>query len=238
MTLQVLRWPRAARPIGSVAFGMALSMAFAMPTRAQTPNPGMAANAYAARAKENAGLMQKYTWKMRIQFVSKGEDKPAVLYQMNYSNGQLQKTLLTAPEKPGGRQHGIKHRMEEKKLAEFKQWVEDLTSLIKRYMTPSPGAVMDFYSKATFSPMPSGNVKATEMGFIQPGDTATYWVNPATHKPVQYTFTTSLEGDAVHCTVQFADIPHGPQYASTIHVSVPARQISATVTQFDYQLSQ
>ncbi len=230
--------PRGARPAGSLAFGVALLIMARPACAGAGPNPGMAADAYAARAKENAALMQKYTWKMRIEFVSKGEEKPAALYQMNYANGQLQKTLLTEPEKLGGRQHGIRHRMEEKKLAEFQQWVGDLTSLIKRYMTPTPGTMMDFYSKATFSPMPSGNVRVMETGFIQPGDTATYWVNPGTHKPVRYVFATSLQGDAVNCTVQFADIPHGPQYASVIHVSVPAKQISATVTQFDFQLSQ
>ena len=88
--------------------------------RAQGPNPGLAADAYATHAKQNAELMQKYTWKMRVQLAYKGEEKPAQLYQMNYANGQLQKTLLSAPPAETGRKHGIRHRIKEEKMEEFK----------------------------------------------------------------------------------------------------------------------
>ena len=205
---------------------------------AQGPNPGLAADAYATHAKQNAELMQKYTWKMRVQLTYKGEDKPAALYQMNYVNGQLQKTLLSAPPQESGRKHGIRHRVKEKKIDEFKDWAAQLTDLVKRYMAPTPGTMMDFYSSATFSPMPSGNVRAVDVGFIQPGDTATYWINPATRQPVNYAFSTALQGDAVKCSVQFGQVPNGPQYASSVTVSVPAKEVVATVTNFDFQLNQ
>lgn len=157
---------------------------------------------------------------------------------MNYSNGQLQKTLLSAPPQESGRKHGIKHRIKEKKIDEFKDWAAQLTDLVKRYMAPTPGTMMDFYSKASFSPMPSGNIRAEESGFIQPGDTATYWINPATRQPVNYSFSTSLQGDPVKCSVQFGQVPNGPQYASSLTVSVPAKEVVATVTNFDFQLNQ
>ena len=166
------------RTVLMVVAGLAVGLAPA--AQAQGPNPGLAADAYATHAKQNAELMQKYTWKMRVQLTYKGEDKPAQLYQMNYVNGQLQKTLLSAPPAETGRKHGIKHRIKEKKIDEFKDWAAQLTDLVKRYMAPTPGTMMDFYSSATFSPVPSGNVRATDTGFIQPGDTATYWIDPAT----------------------------------------------------------
>jgi len=205
---------------------------------AQGPNPGLAADAYAASAKKNAELMQKYTWKMRVQITYKGEARPAALYQMNYANGQLQKTMLSAPPPETGRKHGIRHRIKEEKIADFKAWAGQLTDLIKRYMAPSPGTMMDFYSRATFSPVPSGNVRATDVGFIQPGDTATYWINPATKRPTRYAFATSLQGDPVTCTVRFGQVPGGPQYASQINISVPSKEVSATITNFNYQLNQ
>jgi hypothetical protein len=215
-----------------------LTVAGASTARAQGPNPGLAADAYAANAKHNAELMQKYTWKMRVQLTYKGEEKPASLYQMNYVNGQLQKTLLSAPPQESGRKHGIKHRIKEEKAEEFKAWAGQLTDLIKRYMAPSPGTMMDFYSRATFSPVPSGKVRATDVGFIQPGDTATYWINMQTKKPTRYAFSTSLQGDPVNTTVTFGQVPGGPQYASQINVSVPTRQVSATVTNFNFELNQ
>ncbi len=215
-----------------------LAVAGASMAQAQGPNPGLAANAYATNAKHNAELMQKYTWKMRVQLTYKGEEKPASLYQMNYVNGQLQKTLLSAPPQETGRKHGIKHRIKEEKMDEFKAWAGQLTDLIKRYMAPSPGTMMDFYSTATFSPVPSGQVRATDVGFIQPGDTATYWINMETKKPTRYAFSTSLQGDPVNTTVTFGQVPGGPQYASQINVSVPAKNVSATITNFNFVLNQ
>ena len=206
--------------------------------QAQGPNPGLAADAYAAHAKANAQLMQKYTWKMRVQLTYKGDEKPAQLYQMNYVNGQLQKTLLSAPPAETGRKHGIRHRIKEQKIDEFKAWAAQLTDLVKRYMSPSPGTMMDFYSSATFCPVPSGNVRATDTGFIQPGDTATYWINPATKQPVTYAFATALQGDAVKATVTFGQVPGGPQYASQMNITVPAKEVSATITNFNFVLNQ
>ena len=217
---------------------VALVAGLASTGRAQVANPGQAAEAYGTNARKNAALMQKYTWKMRVALTYKGEEKPASLYQMNYVNGQLQKTLLSAPPQESGRKHGIKHRIKEKKVDEFKTWAAQLTDLLKRYMAPSPGTMMDFYSSATFSPVPSGNVRVSGTGFIQPGDTATYWINPATRQPATYAFTTSLQGDAVNSTVTFGQVPGGPQYASQVNISVPAKEVSATITNFNFVVNQ
>ena len=215
-----------------------LAAAGAPMAHAQGINPGLAANAYATDAKRNAELMQKYTWKMRVQLTYKGEEKPASLYQLNYVNGQLEKTLLSAPPAETGRKHGIRHRIKEQKIDEFKAWAAQLTDLLKRYMAPTPGNMMDFYSSATFSPVPNGNVRATDTGFIQPGDTATYWINPATRHPTSYAFATSLQGDPVNATVTFGQVPGGPQYASQVNISVPAREVFATITNFNFVLNQ
>ena len=102
------------------------------------------ADAYAAGAKANAQLMQKYTWKMRVQLTYKGEQKPASLYQMNYVGGQLQKTEISAPPEESGRKHGIKHRVKEDKMAEIKSQVEALIELTKKYMAPTPGPDVRF----------------------------------------------------------------------------------------------
>lgn len=209
----------------------------AMPVQAQTPDPGAMADRYAAQAKQNAELMQKYTWKMRVQITYKGDEKPAALYQMNYANGQLEKTRLSAPPKMP-RKRGIRGRIEAEKIEEFQAWAGQLTDLVKRYMAPTPGTMMDFYAKATFAPMPSGNVRASGSGFIQAGDAATYWIDPETHRPVSYNFTTALQGDPVTCSVTFRQVPGGPQYASTLVVSVPAKEVVANVTNFEFQLNQ
>jgi hypothetical protein len=59
-----------------------------------------------------------------------------------------------------------------------------------------------------------------------------------TKKPTRYAFSTSLQGDPVSTTVTFGQVPGGPQYASQINVSVPAKNVSATITNFNFVLNQ
>lgn len=205
---------------------------------AQGPNPGQMADAYATGAKANAELMQKYTWKMRVQLTYKGEQKPASLYQMNYVGGQLQKTEISAPPEESGRKHGIKHRVKEDKLNEIKSQVEALIELTKKYMAPTPGQMFDFYSKATIGAAPNGGVQASGANFIQPGDKVTYFIDPATRSPTAYNFSTAMNGNPVTGQAQFAQVPGGPKYASSLTINDPADNLSVAVTNFDYQLNQ
>ena len=214
---------------------MAASPAIAV---AQTPNPGQMADAYAAGAKANAQLMQKYTWKMRVQLTYKGDEKPASLYQMNYVGGQLQKTEISAPPEESGRKHGIKHHVKEEKMDEIKSQVEALVELTKKYMAPTPGQMFDFYAKATIGPAPSGGVQAAGTNFIQPGDQVTYFIDPATKSPTSYTFSTAMQGKPVTGTAQFAQVPSGPKYASQLTINDPSDNLSIAVTNFEYQLNQ
>ena len=202
---------------------------------AQAPNPGQMADAYATGAKANAQLMQKYTWKMRVQLTYKGEEKPAQLYQMNYVGGQLQKTLLSAPADDKGR--GIRGKVKENKMDEIKAEVEALVDLTKKYMAPTPGQMFDFYSKATIAPGPGG-VQASGANFIQPGDKVTYTIDPATKSPTSFNFTTSLSGKPVTGTATYAQVPGGPKYASTMTINDPTDNLSVAVTNFEYQLNQ
>jgi hypothetical protein len=223
------------RSVSVIACLLAVSPAIGA---AQAPNPGQMADAYAAGAKANAQLMQKYTWKMRVQLTYKGEQKPASLYQMNYVGGQLQKTEISAPAEESGRKHGIKHRVKEDKMAEIKSQVEALIELTKKYMAPTPGQMFDFYSKATIGPAPTGGVQATGSNFIQPGDNVTYFINPATKSPTAYNFSTAMNGNPVTGTAQFAQVPGGPKYASSLTINDPADNLSVAVTNFEYQLNQ
>lgn len=219
---------------GVAAAAVATLAAVAAPLAAQNPNAGQMAEQYAQSAKANAELTRQYTWQMRVSLTYKGDAEDPELYQMNWApDGTLQKTLISAPPDPKKR-HGIRKHIADKDIAAFKKWLSDLMDLCKQYMTPTPGQMMDFYSKATITPGPSGNAVAFENGFIQPGDKATYYIDPTTHKPVKYAFMTALQGDTVNATVVYGVVPGGPQYAAQTSVSVPAKEVTMVIENFNY----
>jgi len=204
------------------------------PLAAQNPNAGQMAEQYAQNAKANAELTRQYTWQMRVALTYKDDAKPPQLYQMNWSpDGTLQKTLISAPPEEKKR-HGIRKHIAENEIADFKKWLGDLTDLVKKYMAPTPGQMMDFYSKATITPAPNGQAAAIESGFLQPGDKVTYYLDPATHQPTRYSFRTTLQGDTVNAKVDYGKVAGGPQYASQITVLVPAKEVTMVVQNFNY----
>jgi hypothetical protein len=217
------------------AAAMASLAAAASPLAAQNPNAGQMAEQYAANAKANAQLTRQYTWQMRVSLTYKGTAEDPQLYQMNWdASGNLQKTLISAPPDEKKR-HGIRKHIADSEIADFKKWMSDLMDLVKQYMAPTPGQMMDFYSKATITPAPTGGVAAFESGFIQPGDKATYYIDPATHKPTKYAFMTTLQADTVNATVVYGVVPNGgPQYAEQTSIEVPAKQVTAVIENFNY----
>ena len=209
-------------------------LAAAGPLAAQNPNAGQMAEQYGQNAKANAELTRQYTWQMRVALTYKDDAKAPQLYQMNWSpDGTLQKTLISAPPEEKKRR-GLRKHIAENEIADFKKWLSDLTDLVKKYMAPTPGQMMDFYSKATITPAPNGGAAAFESGFLQPGDRATFYLDPATHQPTSYSFMTTLQGDTVHANVVYGKVAGGPQYASQISVSVPAKEVLMVVQNFNY----
>jgi hypothetical protein len=201
--------------------------------RAQAPNAGAMADKYAQDAKANAALMRHYSWQMRVAVTYKDKPEAPALYQLNWApDGTLQKTQLSAPQSESGR--GIRGRIKKGKIEDFKKWLGELADLVKKYMAPSPGTMMDFYSKATFTAAPDGLVQVSAPSFLQAGDRATLFVDPNTNKPERYTFTTALEGDPVTGTVTYGHVPGGPQYAEQITVAVPAKEVTAVVNNFNF----
>jgi len=203
--------------------------------QAQPPDPAAMAKQYAENARENATLMKQYSWKMRVEMTVDGKSRPAQIYQMRYDmDGKLQKTALTAPEQVKKKRGIIRGAIQKSKIEDFKEWSAELAEVVKEYMAPSPGTMMDFYGKAVMSPGPEGTAQMSAGDFIQKGDKATFWVNRETNAPVRYQFFTTCDGDPVEGNVELSRVTDGPRYAGRVAVSVPARKVTARIENFDF----
>jgi hypothetical protein len=220
-------------PVRVIRSCVALLLCAPVLALAQAPNPGAMADKYAAESRANAQLMRQYSWQMRVAVTYKDKPESPALYQMNWApDGTLQKTLLSAPKKESGR--GIRGRIKKGKIEDFQKWLGELADLVKQYMAPTPGTMMDFYAKATFTASPDGLVQVSAPAFLQAGDRASFFVDPTTNKPQRYTFSTTLEGDPVTGSLTYAQVTGGPQYAGQVTVAVPAKEVTAVVNNFNF----
>ena len=202
---------------------------------AQSSDMKAMAQQFGQSAKANAAALRMYSWKMRVEVTLKGDTKPAKLYAMRFDpSGVIQKTLLN-PAPPAEPTRGLKGKIKEKKIAEFKEWAGDLVDLCKGYLVPSPALLQAFFARVLTAPAPGGFVQLYAEGVISPGDKLVYEIDPKTQALNRVLFHATLDGDPIDGTVQFANVPGGgPSYAATTMVNAPAKKLTAKIENFQY----
>jgi hypothetical protein len=239
---------RSLKPITIWILAMTAAGAFA-----QQPDPAQMAQQYSEAAQKNAAMLARYSWKMRTELNLEvaGEARQVVkLYEVRVDlDGKPQKTELTAPlappqPEPKGRKRGLRARAEkmkadkkQEKVAEFREWAAALSELAKNYTAPSAGTMLDFYSQASYNPLPNGLVEVKGRDFLQPGDSVTFVIDVATKAPRSFAFKTRLDQDAVQGSVEYGQVPEGPRYAARTTVNVPARTVTAKIETYEYKES-
>jgi hypothetical protein len=202
---------------------------------AQSQDMKAMAQQFGQSAKANAAALRMYSWTMRVEVTLKGDPKPAKLYAMRFDQGGVvQKTLLN-PAPPPEPTRGLKGKIKEKKIAEFKEWAGDLVELCKGYLIPSPALLQAFFERVLTTPAPGGYVQLYAEGVISPGDKLTYEIDPKTQAINRVLFHATLEDDPIDGTVQFANVPGGgPSYAAVTMVDAPAKKLTAKIENYQY----
>src|SRR4051794_1710476 len=114
---------------------------------AQSSDMKAMAQQFGQSAKANAAALRMYTWQMRVEVTLKGDTKPAKLYAMRFDpSGAIEKPLLT-PTPPAEPTGGLRGRVKEKKVAEFKEWAGDLVDVCKGSLVPSPELLQAFFAR-------------------------------------------------------------------------------------------
>jgi len=190
-----------------------------------------------ARAANDA-LMREYTWISRAEMVDEGQVKDVRIEAVTYgAEGRLQRSVLNdaAAPLPRGflRRHADEH--ERQKVEEY---VAGLRSLLEDYTLPRAGRVQNFITTAMASGPDSGGLyKLTGRNVVLPGDSFAVWVDPTTRQGQKIQVSTSFDGDLVTLTATFKTLPSGLNHVAYAEVTVPTRQISIQVQNFDYDRS-
>ena len=120
------------------------------------------------------------------------------------------------------------------KIAQAKELVAKLMGLHRRYTTPTPVTMMDFFGKAKYQVLNDGTVQFSAAGFMQANDRATFWFDQQSHQPRRFKFSSSLEGAAVEGLVEYTKVAFGPTYAGRTTLKVPGKKMSAKIENFDF----
>ena len=188
--------------------------------------------------KANALLMHQYTWNQRTELLENGEIKDNRIEMVNYGPaGQLQRSLLNDQSAPLPRGF-LRRDIAEQKKQEMEQYLTGLRTLLDQYTLPTAGKVLDFMNQAvTTGPDANGIVTMTGTNVVMPGDSFTIWSLAATKRPTRVQANTFYEGNMVELTATFHTLVSGLNYVAYAEVTIPAKQMSIQVQNFNYQRS-
>jgi len=204
------------------------------------PNVELAVKIAEAR-KKNAALMKQYTWNCRTELLENGSVKDTRIELVNYGpDGLLQRTLLNDEHSSLPRGF-FRHAIAENKRKETEKYLKGLRDLLDQYTLPTAGKILDFMSGANTTAIqtPDGQalVQMTGNGVVQPGDTFTIAMDPATHQTRKVAVSSFFEGSIVSATATFKTDKAGLTHMTFGEVEVPDKGISIQVQNFDYELS-
>jgi hypothetical protein len=183
----------------------------------------------------NAALMHHYTWTSRTEIIEKGQVKDTRLELVNYNPfGQLQRSLLNDSSAPLPRGFLMK-AIAESERKKMEQYLTGLRGLLDQYTLPTTGKVLDFMTSAKpMGPDASGLFSMAGSNVVSPGDSLTLWVNAATKHVARVQVNTTFQGDPVQLNATFSTLPSGLNYVAYAEVTVPAKQLSVMVQNFNY----
>ena len=189
----------------------------------------------AAARRANAALMRQYSWTSRTEVIDQGQVKDLRIEAVNYGpGGQLQRSLLndqSAPLPFGF----IRRRLAEEERKKLEEYLVGLRDLLEQYTLPGPGPVQDFMSRSTATgPDASGLFEVTGRNVVMPGDTFSLWVNPRTRHAQRAQISTTFQGDPVNLTATFKTLASGLNHVAYGEMTVPMKQLSVQVQNFDY----
>lgn len=174
----------------------------------------------------------------------KGEQKKEELYNVQLGpDGKPQKTPLdpNSVSDSDRQHHGLRGRIKEKKIDEYKEYAESIKTLIEQYIPPDKDMLQQSYQQGNvmIGPMAGqpNEYRVVVTNYVKPGDNMTIVMDKATLSLVSVSISTYLTdtSDAVNVSVQFARLPNGgPFHVATETINGVSKQLTIELINSNY----
>lgn len=213
-----------------VGLGALLSLS-ALATPAQTnQKPADAA------AQANAVALRQYEWKLRTEVQRKGETKNVQVASVKFdSNGQKQTTVISKSPEPDLPKFGLRKAIAEKKVAEFRETVQQVGDLARSYAELSPEQMQRFMASATVTPE-AQLIRAEGRNVLHAGDSITVWTDATSRKQRRVEIQTVFDKKPVVIVSEFQDLPQGgPTFMAVSRVNYDEGAVVIITENFEHK---
>jgi len=214
---------------------MIFSLPLVVHAQGELATDANAAVKVAEARKVNAALMHHYNWTSRTEIIDNGQIKDTRIELVQYApDGQLQRSLLNDQSAPLPRGF-LRRAMAEDERKKMAKYLEGLQGLLEQYTLPTTGKILDFIVAARLTgPDASGSYSMTGNNVVIPGDSLTIWTDLLTRHVRRIQVNTTFQGDPVQLTATFSTLPSGLNHVAYAEATVPAKQLSVQIQNFNY----
>jgi hypothetical protein len=221
-----------------------LALASLAHSRALPQNPQLQERV--AEIKEAAALnkqtLAQYTWQEQQTISIKGNVKKQKRFLVRLGpDGKPQKTEIDPQDQSsGGRKHGLKHRIAEKKKAEYEDYAKQIAALAQDYARPDPERLQQLFQQGNIMLGSAGAprmVKIVIHNYLKQGDSVTLIFSEAQKALESIAVSSYLDNpkDAMTLSAQLTKEPQGPNHVSSMLVNGVSKQLTVAMQNSNYQ---
>jgi hypothetical protein len=230
-----------------ISFVLVIGGCFTRLVEAQNPELQQRVADMKEAAARNKQALAQYTWTEQVTISLKGEQKKQENFQVRLGpDGKPQKTSLDPPPPPessdsGGRRGRLKEHVVEKKKEEYKEYADQIKSLIQQYVPPDKDLLEEAFRQGNIMMGPQqdspGQLRLIISNYIKKGDSMTLVVDRMQKDLVSVSIASYLDDpkDAVNVSVQFSSIPGGPNHVSTQTINGVSKQLTIVIRNSNYK---
>jgi hypothetical protein len=192
----------------------------------------------------NKQVLANYTW-IEQQIISlKGEQKKEELFNVHMGpDGKPQKTPLDpdSVSDDDRKTRGLRGRIREKKIDEYKEYGDSIKSLIQQYLPPDKDMLQQSYQQGNVligvvAGQPN-QYRFVVSNYIKSGDNMTIVMDKSTMSILSLSISTYLTdaSDGVTVNVQFTKMPNGgPFHVATETINGVSKQLTIELLNTNY----
>ncbi len=199
-----------------------------------------AGDACAARMAENNESLKQYVHLQKTEVSWKGKVRSTQFAEINYDEATGKEISVplgsTSSNQSQARAQGfIMRRVSQHIANNIKDDAQRLADLRSQYLPPSPTKIKAALPRAEIGAGSGGETKITFTDYVQPGDTMILSVNPNMKVPAQIEIHSSLDGQPVSFSVDFASLSDGLFYPAAASMKWEARHLELNISNFEYR---
>jgi hypothetical protein len=209
---------------------------------AQNPEIQMRLAELKESVARNRAQLAQYSWTQQDIISVKGEEKKEELFQVRLGpDGKPQKSNLDPNMSDEERhRHGLRGRIADKKIDEYKDYAGQMRGLMQEYVPPDRSLLDRAYQQGNVMIGPAGvpnEVKLVITNYLKPQDSVTFMFDKPQKRLVGMIISSYLDdpSDAVKLNIQFSSLPDGTNHVSSAVLDGVKKQLSIATTNTNYE---